>query len=92
MNNMDCNHKCDRCGVGIVIKWLENNKEAEALLKSPEIVEALRMTIIEFGSGLLIIPPIGTAMSNIAQMSFLLGYKRGIETAKLEKLHDKKVK
>jgi hypothetical protein len=89
---MDCNKKCDECGVGIILKWLETEPEAKTILEKPEVVEALKMTIVEFAGGLLVIPPIGSAMSSIAQMGFLLGYKRGLETAKLDNLHNKKVK
>ena len=88
----ECDNKCDKCPVGIMIEWMKNKPEIEHVLKKPEIVESLQMAIVEFGSGLIVIPFVGTAMSSIAQMSFLMGYKHAMETTELEKLHNKEVK
>lgn len=84
----NCDNDCENCTIGELINWLKDDSEAKELMNNPDVVKTLEYAIKDFGGILLVLPlpGISSAISAICNFAFLYGYKRALDSARLESI------
>ena len=87
---MECNHKCNECPVGILLDWVKSTPEVKEMVRKTEVREFLNLIITEIagptGEIFAMIPMGLETLLNVSRLSFVAGYKRGLDTSKLDSL------